>query len=206
MRPLPFSTQNQQRELDSCANVLHVNIQRNRMSDDTRSKSQTVPKGARLTYELAEWIRLSIADAVVVFGHLEQEIIEIAWLIKGADIVKERVRLSRNPAGENFSDIVGLVEEAAGQEFDGLRGRFSNLSYDRNLIVHGAWLMVDDRPYVVWHKFLEDTDSVMGEYYDRDRFKDFMLKANALLEMCRKFHTELEKSSEVNTSALRRVE
>src|SRR5262249_11808510 len=102
-------------------------------------------------------------------------------------------------------EIVGVVEEAAGQRFEGLHKTFSALAYDRNLIVHGSWLMVDDRPYVVWHKFLEDMDSVMGEYYDSGRFENFMLKANALLGMCRKFHSELEKSTGIKSSALRRI-
>jgi hypothetical protein len=113
-------------------------------------------------------------------GQLEQEIIEISWLIKGAEAVTDRVRLSRNPANENFVEIVNLVEQTAGQRFDGLRVTFSNLSYDRNLIVHGSWLMVDDRPYVVWHKFLEDTDSVMGEYYVSAEFAGLEPKTTAI--------------------------
>jgi hypothetical protein len=167
-----------------------------------QGNSQTIHAGAKPTHELSGWVKLSIADAVVVFGRLEQEIIEIAWLVKGTDVVADRVKLSRIPATENFLEIVGVVEEAAGQRFDGLRKTFSDLAYDRNLIVHGSWLMIDDRPYVVWHKFLEDPESVIGECYDRGRFGDFMLKANTLLEMCRKFHNELEKSSGVKTSAL----
>jgi hypothetical protein len=65
--------------------------------------------------------------------------------------------------------------------------------------------MVDDRPLVIWHKFLEDTNGAIGEYYDRGRFDDFLLKVNHLLEMSRKFHNELEKSSGVKTSVLRWV-
>ena len=49
--------------------------------------------GARVTRELPEWVRLAIADAAVLFGRLEQEIIEIAWLIKGANEKVERERL-----------------------------------------------------------------------------------------------------------------
>jgi hypothetical protein len=65
--------------------------------------------------------------------------------------------------------------------------------------------MVNDKPFVIWHKFLEDTDSVMGEYYVEGRFKDFMSKANALLKMCREFHNGLEETSGVKTSALRSI-
>jgi len=36
-----------------------------------------MPEGVRLSTELLDWLRLSIADAVVVSGRMEQEIIEI---------------------------------------------------------------------------------------------------------------------------------
>jgi hypothetical protein len=166
------------------------------------SKSPTVPAGAKLDLNLATWVKVSIADAVVVFGRLEQEISEIAWILTNAVTVADRVKLAKNAASGNFLDVVGSVEEVAGQAFDGLRTTFIELSNDRNLIVHGSWLMVDDRPLVMWHKFIEDTDGVMGEYYDKGRFEKFMLKANALLDMCRKFHNELEQSTGVKTSAL----
>jgi hypothetical protein len=85
---------------------------------------QTVPAGAKLSLELAEWVSLSIANAVVLFGRLEQELIEIAWLVKSADVVADRVRLSRSPASEHFGEIVGLVEKAEGRRFDELRKMF----------------------------------------------------------------------------------
>ena len=65
--------------------------------------------------------------------------------------------------------------------------------------------MVDDhRPWVVWHKFIEDSDSVMGEYYAEGRFADFMKKAGVIYEMCRKFHDDIEQQVGIKTSALKR--
>lgn len=46
----------------------------------------SMPEGVRLSVELPEWVRLAIADAVVVFGRMEQEIIEISWITKDADL------------------------------------------------------------------------------------------------------------------------
>ena len=141
----------------------------------------------------------------MLFGRLEQEVIEIAWLIKGAGEKAERAKVARRPATDNFDDILKLVEAAAGSEFASLRSTFEDLAKDRNLIAHGAWWMVDGhRPWVVWHKFIEDSDSVMGEYYVESRFSDFMKKAGVIYEMCRKFHDGVEKQTSLKTSALQR--
>jgi len=164
---------------------------------------ETMHSGAKLTHELPGWLKIAIADAIVLFGRLEQEIIEITWLLRGANEKLERSKVARNPAADNFSDIVAIVEKAAGQEFAALRSTFDDLARDRNLMVHGAWWVVDNlRPWVVWHKFIEDSQSVIGEYYEQARFADFMKKASHLLDMCRKFHDEIERTSGVKTSAL----
>jgi hypothetical protein len=136
---------------------------------------------------------------------LEQEIIEIAWLIKGANEKEERAKVARRPATDNFDDVLKLVEAAAGSELAGLRTTFDDLAKDRNLITHGAWWIVDGhRPWVVWHKFIEDSDSVMGEFYVESRFADFMKKAGVIYEMCRKFHDDVEEQIGIKTSRLQR--
>jgi phosphoenolpyruvate-protein kinase (PTS system EI component) len=159
---------------------------------------------AKVSRDIPDWVKLAIADAIMLFSRLEQEVIEIAWLIKGAEQKMERLKVARNPATDNFSDIIAIIEEAAGQEVTALADTFDDLAKDRNLIVHGAWWIVDDhRPLVVWHKFIEDNESVMSEYYLRERFADFMMKASLLLDMCRKFHDDIEKVTGIKTSALR---
>jgi copper chaperone CopZ len=55
-----------------------------------------MPDGVRLSLELPQWVKLSIADAVVLFGRMEQEAIEISWVLTDAGL-KERLKLARNP-------------------------------------------------------------------------------------------------------------
>ena len=172
-----------------------------------KPKVITVPmhEGATFSWKMPDWVKLAIADSLIVFGRMEQRIIEIAWLLKDADI-KERVKTARAPAVENFEGILGVMEEYEGKKFDGLRKTFGDLSKDRNLIAHGSWLMIDgNRPWVVWHKFIEDDSSVVGEYYEKGRFEDFKKKADYLYDMCGKYHDMLEKALDKTTSALGRV-
>jgi hypothetical protein len=44
--------------------------------------------------------------------------------------------------------------------------------------------MAGGKPYVVWHKFGTDTDSVMGEFIEVHRFEHFRRRAEKLLETC----------------------
>jgi hypothetical protein len=104
-----------------------------------------MPEGVRLSRELPEWVRLAIADAVVVFGSMEQEIIEISWVLQDADL-KQRLKLARNPATENFISVLESIEHAEkGLKLDALKTSFRDLADQRNLIVHGAWAMVDEK-------------------------------------------------------------
>jgi hypothetical protein len=113
-----------------------------------------MPENVRLSAELPEWLRFAIADAVVLFGRMEQEIIEIAWLLNDATL-KEKLKLARNPATETFLAILESVEQREpGLKLDALKDGFTTLAQERNVIVHGAWTMADDKPWVVWHKFL----------------------------------------------------
>ena len=51
--------------------------------------------------------------------------------------------------------------------------------------------MTDDKPWVVWHKFVEDIDSIIGEHFEAWRFERFMKKANHILGMLREMHNLL---------------
>lgn len=164
-----------------------------------------MPEGAVLSTGLAEWVRLAIADAVVVFGRCEQEVIEISWILKDADL-KQKLKLARVPATENFIEALETIErQAPGLQLDALKVGFRGLADDRNLIVHGAWTMVNDKPWVVWHKFLADDDSVIGEYFEQPRFEHFMTKANHILKTLRTFHNMLEAQTAKQTSAVPRA-
>jgi hypothetical protein len=164
----------------------------------------TVPmhEGAVFDFTIPDWLRLNIADCVILFGRIEQKTIEIAWLLNNEEL-KRKLKTARNPATDNFEAIVELVEQKAGQKFEALRISFDALANARNLIVHGAWLMVDgNRPWVVWHKFLEDDNSVIGEFFEKPRFDAFIRKADFLHQMLCKWHNMLESESGKKTSAL----
>jgi hypothetical protein len=151
-----------------------------------------MPEGIRLSPELPDWVKLAIADAVVVFGRMEQETIEIAWLLNDADL-KQRLKLARVPAFDNFIEVIESVErQQEGLRLDAVKCSFRQLADERNLMVHGAWNMADDKPWVVWHKFLEDDESIIGEFFEKWRFERFMTKGAHLLATLRKFHDILE--------------
>jgi len=149
---------------------------------------QDMPEGTHLTFDMPDWVKLSVAGCIMLFGRLEHKVIEIAWDVKGVVELKTRLKTARNPASGNFDEILSAIECAADQQFDAIRKAFETLADERNLMVHGAWLMANDKPYVVWHKFLEDTNSVMGEFFEKPRFEHFTKKGNALLDTCIKWH------------------
>jgi hypothetical protein len=164
-----------------------------------------MPEGVRLSAELPEWLRLAIADAVVLFGRMEQETIEIAWLLNDATL-KERLKLARNPATETFLAILGSVEkQQPGLKLDALKDGFTTLAQERNLVVHGAWTMAHDKPWVVWHKFLEDDDSIIGEFFEALRFERFATKGQHILAMLRRLHNVLEEQTGKKTTAVPRI-
>ena len=163
-----------------------------------------MPEGVRLSSELPEWVKLSIADAVVMFGRIEQEVIEISWVLTDAGL-KERLKLARNPSTENFIAIMESVERSQDHlRLDSLKDGFRMLANERNLIVHGAWTMTDDKPWVVWHKFAEDTESIIGEHFEAWRFARFMTKGIHILDTLRKFHNLLEALTSKKTTAIPR--
>ncbi len=164
-----------------------------------------MPEGVQLSSALPEWVRLAIADAVVVFGRIEQEIIEISWILTDANL-KQKLKLTKGSATDKFVAALESVERTeAGLKLDALKEGFRGLADERNLIVHGAWTMADAKPWVVWHKFLEDDDSIIGEFFERWRFERFMTKARHILEMLRKFHDMLQAQTGKKTSAVPRA-
>ncbi len=166
----------------------------------------SMPEGVQFSSEIPDHVRLAIADAVIVFGRIEQELIEIAWMLSSADL-KQRLKVARTPTTENFIAIIEAVEQTQpGLILGALKTTARQLADDRNLMVHGAWTMTDDKPWVVWHKFAEDTDSVIGEHFERWRFEKFMTKALHILGMLRQFHEMLEQKTGVKTTSIPRKE
>lgn len=161
-----------------------------------------MPPNVPLDRDLPNWLRLAVADAIIVSGRIEQEAIEIAWLIFGADL-KGKLKLSRNPAKDNIISIIEFIENTdSGLNFSALKQSANFLSFERNFIAHGSWVMAGDKPFVVWHKFLEDDDSVIGEYFEQRRFDRFMSVAEQLLATLFEYHTMLEGLTGLKTSAI----
>jgi len=143
---------------------------------------------------------------VIVFGRMEQEAIEIAWLIGGADL-KQKLRIARDPAKDTLAAIIEAVENIDGNvKLDAIKDAIVELSGERNLIVHGSWNMANDEPWVVWHKFIEDDDSVIGEFFEKRRFDRFMKKAATLLDTLRRYHDEVERLTGVKTTGVPRAQ
>jgi hypothetical protein len=166
---------------------------------------QPMHEGAHLDWRLPEWVKLAMSDCIVLFGRMEQEIIEVVWLLRSADVAV-RVKIAREPASRNFEFLIAQLQKESGKKFDSLSGGFERLTRERNLMAHGAWWMVDEaRPWVVWHKFIEDDGSVIGEYFEKHRFERFMTTAESIYDACRMFHRMLEEGLGVTTSGLNKL-
>jgi hypothetical protein len=152
-----------------------------------------MPEGVHLSHELPEWVRLSIADAVILFGRMEQEIIEISWVLTDADLT-QKLKLTKGSTTDKFIMALESVERSKeGLKLDALKNGFRKLADERNLIVHGAWNIADARPWVVWHKFIEDDESIIGEFFEKWRFEQFITKGQLMLNTLRTFHDMLEE-------------
>ncbi len=158
---------------------------------------QEMPAGTVLDKAMPDWVKIEMATCIILFGRLEQKAIEIAWDMAGTVEVKERVKRARQPASNNFDEILAVIEEAAGEKFEALRNAFEGLANDRNFMVHGHWLMAGEKPYVVWHKFITDADSVMGEYFEKHRFEHFQRRGEKLLDTFKRWHDMLSDQKSV---------
>ncbi len=120
--------------------------------------------------------------------------------------LKKKLKLAGAPAKENFIAVLESVERhEEGLQLDALKDGFRGLADGRNLMVHGAWNMADAKPWVVWHKFLEDDASIIGEFFEKWRFERFMAKGQHILAMLRKFHDMLEEQTGKKTTAVPRA-
>lgn len=69
----------------------------------------SMPEGVQFSSEISDQVRLAIADAVIVFGRIEQELIEISWMLSSADL-EQRLKIARTPTTKNFIAIIEAVE------------------------------------------------------------------------------------------------
>lgn len=166
---------------------------------------EEMPPGTKLSTVMPSWVKTEIADCIILFGRLEQCVIEIAWEIAGTTEIKDRLKRTRQPATDNFDEVLSVIEEAAGEKMEALRRAFEELAKDRNLMTHGSWLMAGSRPYVIWHKFLTDRDSVMGEFIDAHRFAHFKARADKLLETCNEWYMMMAEKNMTKPSVLNKI-
>ncbi|MBC7634149.1 MAG: hypothetical protein H7251_00965 [Acetobacteraceae bacterium] len=108
-----------------------------------------MPDNVELSRNIPGWVKLAIADAIIIFGRIEQEVTEICWSLTEADL-KTRLKFAREPAAGNFLSIIELFEGlSGGSKLSALKCTFGELASARNLIVHGAWYTANNRPWVV---------------------------------------------------------
>jgi hypothetical protein len=157
--------------------------------------------GAKFSFDMPDWVKLLIAECLIAFGRVEQKTIEIVWVVENADAAK-KVKVARAPAADNFKKAITARNGITDTQRENYHKYFADLANVRNLIAHGSWLMVDGVPWVVWHKFIVDDGSVVGEFYERERFEATKRQCNSMLRMLSEVHLEAEKASGVKTNAI----
>jgi hypothetical protein len=157
--------------------------------------------GAQFDFTIPDWVKLLIAECVIIFGRVEQKAIEIVWVVETAD-PRQRVKIARRPAAENFKIAVSNMNGVTPERIEAQQKFFVDLAQLRNLIAHGCWVMVNSRPWVVWHKFIVDDGSIVGEFCEKDRFEAFKRQANKMLEMLSNIHNDVEEVAGIKTNAL----
>lgn len=142
----------------------------------------TMPPGKDITFILSDKLKLEIASAVILFSKMESCATEVVWHIKGADLALKK-KIARMPASGLASEIRKAMASVTPIGFEAVWSAFEELANERNLIAHGVWMVADGRPFVVWHKFIEDEAGVIGEWFDEERFQRFMAKGDRLFMM-----------------------
>jgi len=132
---------------------------------------------AKLSSELTIDLKIAIADAIVVFSRIETCVLETIWVIEDADLNQKR-KLARRTISQNFQRLREFIN-IPNLDLDATWRAIDRVMNERHIIAHGSWMIVDDvRPFVVWHKFMENSDTVIGEYFNYPRFEYFMKTAN----------------------------
>jgi hypothetical protein len=176
------------------------------MSDKAKPPTATMATpDMTWTLDLPERLRLTIADAVVIFSRIDNALIECIWVLEEADPRRKR-QIAKARAFENIDYVKGVVVEHLKLDIDETWNALDQMRQERNLVAHGVWMMCfggdgpDGRPvppeglpHVLWHsKMLEEGDYVVAEAFDFWRFDRFMKHAEVLLNTFRQFKTLAE--------------
>jgi hypothetical protein len=157
--------------------------------------------GAQFDFSMPDWTKALIADCIIIFGRVEQKAIEIVWVVEKST-GPGRARVAKRKARQNFAIAVKNKAGTTDAKIEEHVSGFNDLSNLRNLMAHGAWVMVNGVPWVVWHKFIVDDGSVVGEFCQRARFEAFKRDANQMLVMLSEIHKDVEAAAGIRTSAL----
>jgi hypothetical protein len=97
-----------------------------------------MPLGAVLDLHMPDWVQLEIASCVILFGRLEQKIIEIAWDMAGSNEVRERLKRAKQSSHDNLDEILGVIETAA--TFEAIRTAFKGAKTETlSRMGRGSW-------------------------------------------------------------------
>ena len=154
--------------------------------------SKTIHEGAKFSMDLPEHLKLAIADCITLHSKIEAIIIELLWILEAADLNRKR-QIGTRRASLNTEELRTVVEAIPGAVSDAIWETRERLSEERHIIAHGVWLMVDNEPYVVWHKWIDTNDGVVSEPFPYKRFDYFIERARVLLKTFTDFRAILEE-------------
>src|SRR5271156_3699151 len=139
--------------------------------------SVPIHPNANISSELTADLKIAIADAIVVSSRIETCLLETIWVIEDADLNQKR-KLATRTISQNFTQLRQFIN-IPNLDLAKTWRAVDRVMNERHIIAHGSWMIVDNtRPFVIWHKFLENSDTVVGEYFNYHRFAYFMKTAN----------------------------
>ena len=158
---------------------------------------KAIYEGAKLSMELPDHLKLAIADCITLHSKIEAITIEILWVLEAADLNRKR-QIGTRRASLNTKDLRKVVEAIPGAVSDAIWETSERLSEERHIIAHGVWVLVDsNKPYVVWHKWIDTNEGVVSEPFPYERFDYFIERARVLLKTFTDFKALLEKGSKL---------
>jgi hypothetical protein len=156
--------------------------------------SKPIYEGAKFSTELPDELKLAIADCITLHSKIEAITIEILWILEAADLNRKR-QIGTRRASLNTEDLRKVIEAIPGAVSDAIWETREGLSEERHIIAHGVWGVVDrNKPYVVWHKWIDTNEGVVSEAFPYARFDYFIECARALLKTFADFKALLSKN------------
>ena len=146
------------------------------------------------SFEISDKLKLAIADCILLYSKIESCIVELVWLIEGADLKRKR-EIAKGWGDQNFRIVKRVVKSIPDAESDAIWPALKDLGRERNLIGHGVWMMADSgRPMVVWHaRSLESDEWIDANYFDWERFDHFLTIGRVTLNTFAEFKRLLEE-------------